>query len=108
MQQLLRDWESRFLSKANSPTAHTRARAVTAAEGSVAPGEQSLEVLFVSCPCDQCGHRQDCASGLACERYAMFLDGRPRKDWEAAVCEPTQAAFKTLFGAHRVAVAQSD
>jgi hypothetical protein len=98
LQQLLRDWESRFLSKANSPTAYRRARAATVPEDSVAAEEQQLELLFVSSPCDKCAYRRECVRGLACERYAMFLNGSSRKRWEAAPCEPTQAAFETLFG----------
>ena len=97
MQQLLRDWESRFLAKQTSAADYKPARARTKVEDPEPTREQPLEILFVPCPCDDCEFRRRCSAGMACERYSMFLDGNGQKRWQAAACEPTQARFEALF-----------
>jgi len=98
MQQLLRDWEANVLAKLNSAAPSRSGRARTKSQDPESPLEQPAELLFVPCPCDNCDFRQRCATGLACERYSMFLDGGGRKRWEAASCEPTHDQFEALLG----------
>lgn len=80
MQQLLRDWEANRL----------------AARGSTTSLKPQLDVAYVACPCDGCSFRSDCARGMACERYTMFLEGSTQSRWEAVPCVPTRARFEAL------------
>src|SRR5579862_1009131 len=75
LQQLLREWESRSQAKPTSTAEYRSARARSKPEAAEPPVEQPLEVLFVPCPCDRCEFRRRCAAGMACERFALFLDG---------------------------------
>jgi hypothetical protein len=96
LQQLLRDWESRVHAGRIS-TARKLARARTKPEDHAAAPEPAAEPVFIASPCDECSFRRHCATGLACERYSMFLDGNAQKRWAGAPCEPTQARFEALF-----------
>ncbi len=98
LQQLLREWESNVLAKPTSSPHYKPARARPKLEDLEPAREQPAEILFVPCPCDGCEFRGRCAAGLACERLAIFLDGKGQKHWRAAACEPTQARFEALLG----------
>ena len=96
MQQLLRDWEANCLAMRGSIAALKPARARTRPDDCNVENEPRVEAPLVACPCDACSFRRDCAAGLACERYTMFLHGSSQKHWEAAPCEPTRAKFEAV------------
>jgi hypothetical protein len=99
LQQLLREWESTQLAPVSGPAApYRRSRAPAYREDTEPTDERPVDLLFVPCPCDGCEFRQRCATGLACERYSIFLNGNAQKRWEAASYVPTHAAFEALFG----------
>ena len=99
LQQLLREWESNFLAELRSSADYKPARARPKLEDLDPASEKPLaELIFVPCPCDGCEFRRRCATGLACDRFSLFLHGHGKKRWERATCEPTRARFEALSG----------
>jgi hypothetical protein len=108
----LDDWEGRLAAMASgvrykSPIKKLRQRSSAPAAGktpkntattgsaqSMQPEDDLQTFLAEQCPCDQCELRQQCASGqLACERYALFMQGQPPARWREVPATPTRERF---------------
>jgi hypothetical protein len=108
----LDDWEGRLAAMASgvrykSPIKKVRqrpapgaAKATTSAApasraSSIDPDDDLQTFLTEQCPCDQCELRQQCAAGqLACERYAMFIQGQSPARWREVPAAPTRERFE--------------
>ena len=51
-------------------------------------------------PCAGCRHAPACATGLACEAFALFVDLAGERRWQSAPRKPTRETYLRTFGTH--------
>jgi hypothetical protein len=106
MTDQLDDWEGRLAAMASGvrykapsarkvrPTPLPAARKVSMGR---TDGDDPQTFLDERCPCDECELRKQCAAGqLACERFALFMQGQPPDRWREVPTTPTRERFDAL------------
>ena len=53
-------------------------------------------------PCAGCRHAPACATGLACEAFALFVHLAGERRWQSAPRVPTREIYRRIFGLTRL------